>query len=114
MTAEETTMVAVGVRSVAEVFAALEAVNSRRQPWTRYEHGVLGAYRWAVGTQVGAPVTASAAVGAAGPCRAQLLAEFQAAAVQIRAGAGRGVDADYALGAYGALAWLCGHHEELP
>ncbi|MEU6238708.1 hypothetical protein, partial [Kitasatospora sp. NPDC047058] len=62
----------------------------------------------------GSPVTAAAAVGAIGPCRAQLLAELQAAAVQIRAGAGRGVDADYALGAYGALAWICGHHEDQP
>ncbi|MFD0279867.1 hypothetical protein ACFVHB_39065 [Kitasatospora sp. NPDC127111] len=114
MTADETTMVAVGVRSAAEVFAALERANSRRPPWTRYDHGVVGAYRWAVGAQVGGPVTAAAAVGAIGPCRAQLLAEFQAAAVEIRAGAARGVDADYALGAYGALAWICGHHEEQP
>lgn len=112
MTTDDTVLV--GVRSADEVFAALDEVNGRSRPWTGYERGLLEAYRWAVGAQIGAPVTAGAAVGAIGPCRAQLLAECQAAAVQIRAGEARVVDADRALGAYTALAWLCGHHDDRP
>ncbi|MGW6918283.1 hypothetical protein ACWGB8_31395 [Kitasatospora sp. NPDC054939] len=113
MATEDDTML-VGVRSADEVFAALEEANGRRRPWTGYEHGLLGAYRWAVGAQIGAPVTAAAAVGAIGPCRAQLLAECQAAGAQLGAGAVRAVDVDLALGAYSALAWVCGHHDDRP
>ncbi|MGW6915940.1 hypothetical protein ACWGB8_19310 [Kitasatospora sp. NPDC054939] len=113
MTTEGTTT-AVGVRAADEVFAALEELSTRRSPWTPYEQGMLHAYRWAVGTRDVAPVTAHEAVGSPGPCRAQLLAECQAAAVQIRADAGRTGGTDQALGAYAALAWVCGHHDERP
>ncbi|WP_369182356.1 hypothetical protein [Streptomyces sp. Y1] len=117
MTSDETTTPAVGVRPLAEVFDAIETANRRPQPWTGFEHGVLGAYRWAAGAQVAAPVTAAAALGATGPCRAQLLAECQAAAVRLRealAAGADGVGALGALGAYQALAWLCGHHDDRP
>ncbi|MEV7358377.1 hypothetical protein [Kitasatospora sp. NPDC091276] len=129
MTSDETTIPAVGVRLLDEVFDAIEAANGRPQPWTGFDHGILGAYRWAAGAQVAAPLTAAAALGATGPCRAQLLAECQAAAVRLRdvsalasaSGEGDGADeganaanAAYALGAYQALAWLCGHHEDRP
>ncbi|ARF81819.1 hypothetical protein ACIG0C_20995 [Kitasatospora aureofaciens] len=111
MAIEDTTAVMVGVRLVDEVFAALDAVSAARTP---FERGLLGAYRWAVGAQVGAPVTANAAVGAYGPCRAQLLAECQAAQVHIRQGTGPAGETERALGVYMALAWLCGHHDDLP
>ncbi|MFD5461805.1 hypothetical protein ACFWIQ_03125 [Kitasatospora sp. NPDC127059] len=114
MTSDETAIPAVGVRPLDEVFDAIEAANRRPQPWTGFDHGVLGAYRWAAGAQVAAPVTAAAALGAAGPCRAQLLAEHQAAAVRLRDALRASADAAYALGAYQALAWLCGHHEDRP
>ncbi|MFF3073381.1 hypothetical protein ACFVSN_35935 [Kitasatospora sp. NPDC057904] len=114
MTSDETAVPAVGVRRLDEVFDAVEAANRSPQPWTAFDHGVLGAYRWAVGTQVAAPVTASAALGAAGPCRAQLLAECQAAAVSLREALAAGADSRGALGAYQALAWLCGHHDDRP
>ncbi|MFB7908319.1 hypothetical protein ACFC1T_17965 [Kitasatospora sp. NPDC056076] len=114
MTSEETTIPAVGVRSLDEVFGAIESANCRPQPWTGFEHAVLGAYRWAAGAQVSAPVTAAAAVGAVGPCRAQLLAECQAAEVRLRHALDAGTDAVSALGAYQALAWLCGHHDDRP
>ncbi|GAB7183563.1 hypothetical protein ATKI12_3394 [Kitasatospora sp. Ki12] len=114
MTSDETTIPAVGVRPLAEVFEAIEAANRHPQPWTGFDHGVLGAYRWAAGAQVAAPLTAAAALGAAGPCRAQLLAECQAAAVRLRDALEGSADAEYALGAYQALAWLCGHHEDHP
>ncbi|MFD4532923.1 hypothetical protein ACFWNL_13795 [Kitasatospora sp. NPDC058397] len=126
MTSDETTIPAVGVRLLDEVFDAIEAANGRPQPWTGFDHGILGAYRWAAGAQVAAPLTAAAALGATGPCRAQLLAECQAAAVRLRDtsalasasgggdGADEGANAAYALGAYQALAWLCGHHEDRP
>ncbi|MFJ7246808.1 hypothetical protein ACIQWA_19485 [Kitasatospora sp. NPDC098652] len=139
MTSDETEIPAVGVRVLDEVFDAIETSNRRPQPWTRFDHGVLGAYRWAAGAQIAAPVTAAAAVlGTSGPCRAQLLAECQAAAVRLRdaladrdALAGRDTlagrdapadrdaledrtDAGHALGVYQALAWLCGHHEDRP
>ncbi|MBD0690769.1 hypothetical protein BG452_32420 [Streptomyces sp. CBMA123] len=107
-------MTAVGVRSAEEVFAALEEVGGRREPWTGYEHGLLEAFRWAVGAQVGAPVTGAAAVDAVGPCRAELLAECQAAASGIRAWTEQGRDGGRFLGAYSALAWLCGHHDDRP
>lgn len=116
MASEETTAImAVGVRSVDEVFAALETVKA---PRAGAEPGLLEAYRWAVGTHVGthvgAPVTGNAAVGAYGPCRAQLLAECRAAAVRLRSGAGQPGETDRALGVYMALAWLCGHHDDRP
>ncbi|MFJ9776334.1 hypothetical protein ACIRVF_34725 [Kitasatospora sp. NPDC101157] len=111
MASEDMTAVAVGVRSVEEVFAALDAVSA---PRTGFERGLLGAYRWAVGAQVGAPITANAAVGAYGPCRAQLLAECQAAQVHLRQGAGPVGERERALGVYMALAWLCGHHDDRP
>ncbi|MFD8695453.1 hypothetical protein [Kitasatospora purpeofusca] len=111
MTTEDETAV-VGVRAVDELFAALEELSMRRRPWTAYEQGMLESYRWAVGAQAQAPVTADEAVGSSGPGRAQLLAECQAAAVQVRVAANP--DADRALGAYAALAWLCGHHDERP
>ncbi|MEU9048098.1 MULTISPECIES: hypothetical protein [unclassified Kitasatospora] len=110
MASEDTTAVAVGVRSVDEVFAALETVNA---PRTGFEHGLLEAYRWAVGAQ-GAPVTANAAVGAYGPCRAQLLAECQAAAVRLQSGTDRPGETERTLGVYMALAWLCGHLDDRP
>ncbi|MGW6915615.1 hypothetical protein ACWGB8_17615 [Kitasatospora sp. NPDC054939] len=114
MTTDETAAV-VGVRPASEVFAALEELSIRRRPWTDYEQGMLHAYRWAVGTRDLAPATAAQAVGAVGPCRAQLLAECQAAEVQIRMGTGRSVaDTDWLLGAFAALAWLCGHHDDRP
>ncbi|MFF9644377.1 hypothetical protein [Kitasatospora aureofaciens] len=109
--ASEDTAVVVGVRSVDEVFAALDEVNA---PRTGFEQGLLDAYRWAVGAQVDAPVTANAAVGAYGPCRAQLLAECQAAAVHLRQAADRVGERERSLGIYMALAWLCGHHDERP
>ncbi|MEU4116074.1 hypothetical protein AB0F71_16450 [Kitasatospora sp. NPDC028055] len=132
MTSDETEIPAVGVRVLDEVFDAIETSNRRPQPWTRFDHGVLGAYRWAAGAQIAAPVTAAAVLGTSGPCRAQLLAECQAAAVRLRdtladrdALEGRGAladrdalenrtDAGHALGVYQALAWLCGHHEDRP
>ncbi|MFJ9948503.1 hypothetical protein [Kitasatospora sp. NPDC091207] len=115
MTSDETTIPAVGARGLDAVFEAIEAANRSPQPWTGFEHGVLGAYRWAAGTQPGAPVTAAAPLGASGgPCRAQLLAECQAAAVRVSEARRDDVDAAYALGAYQALAWLCGHDEDRP
>ncbi|MFF2147016.1 hypothetical protein [Kitasatospora sp. NPDC058190] len=115
MTSDETMLPAVGVRPLDEVFDAIETANRRPQPWTGFDHAVLGAYRWAAGTQVAAPVTAAAAaLGAAGPCRAQLLAECQAAAVRLREALTTGADSAGALGAYQALAWLCGHHDDRP
>ncbi|MFI6849484.1 hypothetical protein OG535_39415 [Kitasatospora sp. NBC_00085] len=114
MTSDETTIPTVGVRPLDEVFDAIESASRRPQPWTGFDHGVLGTYRWAAGAQVAAPVTAAAALGATGPCRAQLLAECQAAAVRLRGALDQRADAGYALGAYQALAWLCGHHEDRP
>ncbi|MCG6494383.1 hypothetical protein [Kitasatospora sp. A2-31] len=117
MTMENT--VVVGVRSAEEVFGALEEVDARRRPFTGYEQGLLEAYRWAVGTRSVAPVTAAATAGPLGPCRAQLLAECQAAAVAIRTGADRSetarvADDERMLGLYAGLAWLCGHHDDRP
>ncbi|MFG3229565.1 hypothetical protein ACGF07_32945 [Kitasatospora sp. NPDC048194] len=109
MVSEDTAAVMVGVRPVDEVFAAPGAVS---EPCGGFERGLLGAYRWAVGAQVGAPVTANAAVGAYGPCRAQLLAECQAAAVRIRQTADQAGERNWALGVFMALAWLCGHHDD--
>ncbi|MFD8594291.1 hypothetical protein ACFV1L_04770 [Kitasatospora sp. NPDC059646] len=114
MTSEDTTVPAVGVRSLDEVLDAIEAAGRRPQPWTGFEHGVLRAYRWAAGLQAAAPVTAAAALGAVGPCRAQLLAECQAAAVRLRDASATGGDSAGALGVYRALAWLCGHHDDRP
>ncbi|WP_030062278.1 hypothetical protein [Streptomyces novaecaesareae] len=113
MTSDET-IPAVGVRPLDEVFAAIDTANRRPRPWTGFEHGVLGAYRWAAGAQIAAPVTAVAAVGANGPCRAQLLAECQAAAVGLRRALAQDTDHMYVLGAHQALAWLCGLHEDCP
>ncbi|WP_346148550.1 hypothetical protein [Kitasatospora cinereorecta] len=73
----------VGVRSAEEVFAALEELDARCRPFTEYEQGPLEAYRWAAGALTAAPVTAAATAGPWGPCRAQMLAECQAAAVAI-------------------------------
>ncbi|MEU8516416.1 hypothetical protein AB0C76_33255 [Kitasatospora sp. NPDC048722] len=114
MTSDETTIPTVGVRPLDEVFDAIESANRRPVPWSGFDHGVLGAYRWAAGAQIAAPVTAAAALGTTGPCRAQLLAECQAAAVRLRDALEERTDAAYALGAYQALAWLCGHHEDRP
>ncbi|MFB7909861.1 hypothetical protein ACFC1T_25835 [Kitasatospora sp. NPDC056076] len=114
MTTDETAIPAVGVRVLDEVFDAIETSNRRPQPWTGFDHGVLGAYRWAAGAQIAAPVTAAAAPAASWPCRAQLLSECQAAAVRLRDALEDRTDAGYALGVYQALAWLCGHHEDRP
>ncbi|MFB7676560.1 hypothetical protein ACFC26_34655 [Kitasatospora purpeofusca] len=109
----------VGVRSTEEVFIALEEVAVRRRPLTGYEQGLLLAYQWAVGTCPAAPVTAVATAGPLGPCRAQLLAECQAAAVAIRVEADwseaeQAACAERMLGVHAALAWLCGHHDDRP
>lgn len=113
MTMQGATMV-VGVRAADEVFAALEELSTRRRPWTAFEQGLLQAYRWAVGTRAVAPVTGDEAMGLVGPCRSQLLAECQAAEVRLRAGATPGAEVDLVLGAFAALAWVCGHHDERP
>ncbi|MEU8927950.1 hypothetical protein AB0D10_44820 [Kitasatospora sp. NPDC048545] len=117
MTTENTAVV--GVRSAEEVFAALDGLDARCRPFTDYEQGLLEAYRWAVGTRTAAPVTAAATAGPWGPCRAQMLAECQAAAVAIRTGTdrtetARAADTERMLGLYTALAWLCGHHDDRP
>ncbi|MGW3074642.1 MULTISPECIES: hypothetical protein [unclassified Kitasatospora] len=117
MTSDET-VPPVGVRPVDEVFAAIDKVNRRPRPWSGFEHGVLGAYRWAAGAQIAAPVTAAATAaatdGATGPCHAQLLAECQAAAVHLHRVRAQGSDHSYVLGVHRALAWLCGLHEDRP
>ncbi|MGW4895704.1 hypothetical protein ACWEQL_26105 [Kitasatospora sp. NPDC004240] len=117
MTTQNTTVV--GVRSAQEVFAALDGLDARCRPSTDYEQGLLEAYRWAVGMRTAAPVTAVATVGPSGPCRAQLLAECQAAAVAIQVEADRteveqAASAERMLGVHAALAWLCGHHDDRP
>ncbi|MGW3042021.1 hypothetical protein ACWC9T_18740 [Kitasatospora sp. NPDC001159] len=104
----------VGVRSLQEVFDALAQTDGLPASSSGYRLGVMNAYRWALGTQVAGPITRAAAVGDTVPCRTQLLAECQAAAVEIRHGAPAQTDPDYALGAYEAMAWLCGHHDEHP
>ncbi|GAA2780850.1 hypothetical protein GCM10010505_06660 [Kitasatospora aburaviensis] len=109
----------VGVRSAEEAFTALDELDARCRPFTDYEQGLLEAYRWAVGARTAAPVTAAATAGPLGPCRAQLLAECQAAAVALRTeagrtGAARVADAERMLGLYTGLAWLCGHHDDRP
>ncbi|MEV0537872.1 hypothetical protein [Kitasatospora sp. NPDC050463] len=117
MTTENTAVV--GVRSAEEVFTALEVLDARCRPFSDYEQGLLEAYRWAVGTWTAAPVTAAATAGPLGPCRAQLLAECQAAAVALRTeadrrGAARVAETERMLGVYTGLAWLCGHHDDRP
>ncbi|AUG75375.1 hypothetical protein CFP65_0409 [Kitasatospora sp. MMS16-BH015] len=114
MTSEETTIPAVGVRSLDEVLDAIDSANRRPQPWTGFDHAVLGTYQWATGAQIAAPVTAAAALGPIGPCRAQLQAECQAAEVRLRHAPDTQADAASALGAYQALAWLCGRHDDRP
>ncbi|WP_371520437.1 hypothetical protein [Kitasatospora sp. NBC_01300] len=114
MTSDETMIPVIGVRGLEQAFEAIVVAGGRPRPWSGFEHGVLKAYRWAVGAQAEAPVTATAPLGAAGPCRAQLLAECQAAAVCVRDTGRHGADAGYALGAYRALAWICGHHDDRP
>ncbi|MGA5820948.1 hypothetical protein ACPC54_24150 [Kitasatospora sp. NPDC094028] len=104
----------VGVRSLQEVFDALTRTGCLPGPSSRYRLGVTNAYRWALGTQVAGPITRAAVVGATIPSRTRLLAECQAAAVEIGPGAPARTDPDYALGAYEAMAWLCGHHDEHP
>ncbi|MFB7909898.1 hypothetical protein ACFC1T_26020 [Kitasatospora sp. NPDC056076] len=70
----------------------------------------MTSYQWATGAQLEAPVTASTS----GPCRDQLFAERRSAAVKLRAALNDGADVSYALGAYQALAWLCGYHDDAP
>ncbi|MGW4895391.1 hypothetical protein ACWEQL_24445 [Kitasatospora sp. NPDC004240] len=114
MTTEDAVLV--GVRSADEVFTALEEFGVSPRPFTGYAEGLLEAYRWAVGARPVAPVTAARTAGPLGPCRAQLLAECQAAAVAIGPEADRRgrADAERTLGVYAALAWLCGHHDDRP
>ncbi|GAA4831103.1 hypothetical protein GCM10023235_01500 [Kitasatospora terrestris] len=99
-----------GVRTADEVFAALEELSMCRRPWTDFEQGLLQAYRWAVGSRAVGPVTGDRATGPVGPCRAQLLAECQAATVRLR-GSG---EPELTLGAYSALAWVCGYLDDRP
>ncbi|MFE3506129.1 hypothetical protein ACFXPX_09225 [Kitasatospora sp. NPDC059146] len=42
------------------------------------------------------------------------LAECQAASVRLREALAAGTDGAGVLGAYQALAWLCGHHDDRP
>ncbi|MFF2078627.1 hypothetical protein ACFVXG_28240 [Kitasatospora sp. NPDC058162] len=114
MTTDEATIPAVGARGLDEVFEVTKAANRHPSPRTDFEHGVLASYRWATGVQTEAPVTEFASPGAGGPCREQLFAECRSAAVRLRAALNDGADAGYVLGAYQALAWLCGHHDDHP
>ncbi|MFF3006747.1 hypothetical protein ACFVTF_28555 [Kitasatospora sp. NPDC057940] len=113
-TTEATTILTVGARGLGEVREATRAANRHPSPCTDFEHGVLASYRWATAAQSEAPVTASTTPDAAGPCRDRLLAECRSAAVKLRVAMHNGTDAGYALGAYQALAWLCGHHDDHP
>ncbi|BFV55457.1 hypothetical protein KCMC57_up05610 [Kitasatospora sp. CMC57] len=104
----------VGVRSAQEVFSAIAEAGKRPRPRSAYQRGLMVAYWWAAGAPVPAPITRVAAVGAHGPCRAQLLAECQAAAAQLRRAPTAADHSDFALGAFAALAWLSGRHDERP
>ncbi|MFI6449525.1 hypothetical protein [Kitasatospora sp. NPDC050543] len=114
MTTEEMTAATVGVRSYQEVAVVLAAANTEEACSARFGRGVLAAYRWALGGQVAAPITAAAPPGAAGPSHAQLRAECQAALAEVLGHARRTVELDYARGVHEALAWLCGHSDEVP
>ncbi|MCX4751043.1 hypothetical protein OG455_37020 [Kitasatospora sp. NBC_01287] len=111
MTTDDATIPAVGARGLDEVLDATRAASRHTSPCTGFEHGVLASYQWATGARPEAPVTA---LGSGGPCRDQLFAECRNAAVKLRAALHDGADAGYALGAYQALAWLCGLHDDLP
>ncbi|MFE6054934.1 hypothetical protein ACFQ6N_29640 [Kitasatospora sp. NPDC056446] len=114
MTTEEATIPAVGARGLDEVLEVTKAANRHPPPHTDFEHGVLASYQWATGAQPEAPVTASAPPVTGRPCREQLFAECRSAAVKLRAALNDDADVGYVLGAYTALAWLCGHHDDHP
>ncbi|MFI9366871.1 hypothetical protein ACIG5E_38420 [Kitasatospora sp. NPDC053057] len=72
------------ITAVERDLSITEIWHTDQCPTYTVEQILLEAYRWAAGTRTAAPVTAAATAGPLGPCRAQLLAECQAAAVALR------------------------------
>ncbi len=104
-----------GVRDVTEVeraFECLEAGAAGPDQQTQYARGALAGYLWALGRGEPAPITARSMDGA--PAMEVLIAEADAATVQIQDSTQRTVPRDYIHGVHDALAWVCGHTDDKP
>ncbi|MEV8567422.1 hypothetical protein AB0436_17925 [Streptomyces sp. NPDC051322] len=105
----------VGTRYRSEVEAAYrKSAASAEEParQSQLTRGLLTGYRWALGHSAVAPVTGGTTTGA--PDLGLLIAEVDAATVQLEGAEQRGVSHDHIQGVYDALAWVCGQLEQRP
>ncbi len=97
---------------VDRAFECLEAEAAGPDRQTQYARGALAGYLWALGRGEPAPITAQSSDGA--PAMEVLMAEADAATVQIQDSTQRTVPRDYLQGVHDALAWVCGHTDDKP
>ncbi|MDJ0346249.1 hypothetical protein QMK19_19280 [Streptomyces sp. H10-C2] len=97
---------------VEEAHRELEAVAAGPAQQTQLSRGALTGYLWALGRGDPAPVTGATCDGV--PDIAMLTAEADAAVVQLADFTQRTVPRDYVQGVHDALAWVCGHNDQLP
>ncbi|UBI40770.1 MULTISPECIES: hypothetical protein [Streptomyces] len=98
-------------RQVARAYRRIRAGDGpgRDGPYAR---GAAAGYRWALGAPGGAPVTGATPHGGVG--METLMAEVDAAVVQLDDPAQPPAAALYTQGAHDALAWICGLSDDHP
>ncbi len=108
----------VGARPRAEVeraHSALHTAAAAPQHQTQFTRGALSAYVWAMGRATASPVTGlEPAADGSRPDLEQLVAEIDAAQVQLGDQTMRTIPRDYVSGVHDALVWICTFTDAAP
>lgn len=100
----------VGVRTYADVDLALKDLAARGDG-AQFSAGEAAAFEWATGRTDRSPVTGAHAQAI--PDLQLLTAEVDAAVVHLEDPTTASGNRDYMHGVHDALAWLCGHSDQL-
>ncbi|MBB5935050.1 hypothetical protein [Streptomyces zagrosensis] len=100
----------VGVRTYAQVDAALKGLSARRDDQPQLLAGEAAALQWAMGHLAPAPVTGASASDL--PDLRLLTAEVDATVVQLDDITTSATSRDYLRGVHDALLWICGYSDD--
>jgi hypothetical protein len=100
----------IGVRTYTDVDLALDRVETRAQETPQFCAGAAAAYQWAMSRTERSPITGADAGGT--PDLPTLIAEVDAALVQLGDPAVPEGSHEYVRGAHQALAWICGQRDQ--
>ncbi|MCQ4042637.1 hypothetical protein ACFOSC_24655 [Streptantibioticus rubrisoli] len=98
--------------AVEKAYQTLRKQTARADPHAQFTKGALEAYRWAMGSDVSAPLTGARTVGVPGLQR--LTSEIDTAVVQLEDVTQQAGPRAFAQGVHDALAWVCGLSDQRP